>query len=335
MNAPAKGRPARALLAVWTDLARLRQRVWLPLGMLLLAVLLAFGVWSSDLSSIDAVATILMYVTLVQGWNVLGGYGGYMNFGMAAFFGVGAYTSAILAQLGWASPFLAVLAAGLVGALFGLVLGALTLRLRGAYFAIATLIATFAVQLAVLNASFTGGSMGLYLKLLPFGPAQTEQLFFFVFLALAVAATAVLYLIEHSNFGWALVAIREDEDAAEVLGVKTTQVKISGLVLGALMAGLVGGIYSYRVLFIETSGTFSLDISLDVVLMAVLGGAGYWQGALIGTPILMLIADVLRVGIAAAVNRVIFGALLIVIAIFVPNGVMGLIRRVRGRRFMV
>ena len=326
---------ARTPLALWTDLARLRPRAWLPAGGLVLIGLVAFGALSSDVSTMSAFSTILMYLTLVQAWNVLGGYGGYMNFGMAAFFGVGAYTTAVLGQSGSVPPFLAVPAAGIVGAVFALVVGVPTLRLRGAYFAIATLIITFAVQLAVLNTRLTGGSLGLYLKVLPFDAVQTEQLFYFVFLGLAIASTAAAYIVEHSNFGWALVAIREDEDASEVLGVKTTQVKIAALLVGAFMAGIVGGIYSYRVLYIEPSGTFSLDISLNVVLMAVLGGAGYWQGAIIGAPVVMLIGDVLRVGIAAAVNRVIFGVLLIAIATFVPNGVMGLIRGVRGRRFTV
>jgi branched-chain amino acid transport system permease protein len=325
----------RSPKAVWSDLARLRPRVWVPIGIVLMVAVVLYGALSSDLATLDAIANIFLFLALVHGWNVLGGYGGYMNFGMAAFFGVGAYTTAVLAQPGTVSPFLAVPAAGLASAALGLALGFPTLRLRGAYFAIATLIITFAVQLAALNLRLTGGSLGLYLKILPFGPQQTEQLFYFVFLGLAVLATVVVYAIERSRFGWALVAIREDEEAAEVLGVRTTRVKIGGLLLGALIAGVVGGIYSYRVLYIEPAGTFSLDTSLDVVLMAVLGGAGTWQGAVIGAPVVMAIADVLRVGIAAEVNRVVFGLLLIAIALVAPNGIMGLIRGVRGRRFTI
>ncbi|HZV50913.1 MAG TPA: branched-chain amino acid ABC transporter permease [Candidatus Dormibacteraeota bacterium] len=327
--------PAGALGRLGQDLVRLRRRVWAPVGALVLAGLVALGLVSDDLALLDSLGVIFMYVVLTQAWNVLGGYGGYMNFGMAAFFGVGAYTTAVIGHSWPVSPVLATAAAGLASGLFALVVGIPTLRLRGAYFAIATLIVTFAVELVALNAPFTQGSLGIYLKVLPLSPLQTEQLFYFVFLGLMLAATVIVFLIERSHFGWALVAVREDENAAEVLGVRTTRVKILALLLGAVMAGIVGGIYSYRVLYIEPAGTFAIDTSLNVVLMAVLGGAGFWQGPLIGAPVVMAVGDVLRVAVASEVNRLIFGAILVAVALFAPNGVMGFLRGVRGRRFTI
>jgi branched-chain amino acid transport system permease protein len=325
----------RGLARWWLDLRQLRPRVWVPIAGLVLLGLVVLGLASDDLALLDSLGVIFMYVVLTQAWNVLGGYGGYMNFGMAAFFGVGAYTTAVISHDWSVSPVLATIAAGLASGLFALVVGVPTLRLRGAYFAIATLIVTFAAELVALNAPLTQGALGIYLKVLPLSPLQTEQLFYFVFLGLMLAATVIVFLIEHSHFGWALVAVREDENAAEVLGVRTTRVKILALLLGAVMAGVVGGIYSYRVLYIEPTGTFTIDTSLNVVLMAVLGGAGFWQGPLIGAPVIMAVGDVLRIAVANEVNRLIFGAILVVVALFAPNGVMGFLRGIRGRRFTI
>lgn len=301
----------------------------------LIAALALYGGLSANLGNLNALGSVFMFIVLAQAWNILGGYGGYMNFGMAAFFGVGAYAAAILSRDPGAPPFLTVPAAGILTAVFGLLVSIPTLRLRGAYFAIATLIVTFAVQLAVYNMPFTQGALGIYLAILPFSPRAVEAIYYFGFLGMATAATLAVYVIEHSALGYALVAIREDEDASEILGVRTTRVKIAGLVTGALMAGVAGGVYAYRTLYIEPAGTFAIDTSLNVVLMAVLGGAGSWQGPVIGTAVIMLLADVLRVWIAAAANRVVFGFLLIAVALFVPNGVMGVISGVRGRRFTV
>ena len=306
-------------------------RLWL----VVLVVVVLYGLLSRDLGWMHSVANAFMFVALVQAWNVLGGYGGYMNFGMAAFFGVGAYTTGILFQSFALPAYITTLAAGVMGMAFGLMVGLLTLRLRGAYFAIFTLIVTFAVQLATLTADFTQGSLGIYLPILSLEPRQIEQLFYFVFLLIAVLSTVAVYLVERSRFGVALVAIREDEDAAEALGIRTTRVKVAALMIGGLIAGVAGGIYSRQVLYIEPIGTFAIDTSLNVVLMAVVGGAGSWQGPLLGVPLVMLVADGLRVGIEGVLNRVILGVLLVLVALLMPDGVTGLIQGRRRRRLTV
>jgi branched-chain amino acid transport system permease protein len=297
-----------------------------------LAALVLYGLFGARLFLLSTLGTVFLYVVLTQAWNILGGYGGYLNFGMVTFFGVGAYTSAILFHYFGVSPFLTAPLAGVAAAIFGLIIGIPTLRLRGAYFALVTMIITFAVQVLVLNARVTQGALGIYMQPLPLSPASVERLFYFVFLGFAVGVTVLVYAIERSNIGWALVAIREDEDAAEIIGVRTVEVKWATNALACFIAGAIGGLYAQRIMYIEPTGTFSFDISLNVVLMAMIGGPGAWQGPLLGAPIVLLVADALRVTFTSEVNRVIFSVIVIVIALFIPGGVMGMLDRWRRRR---
>ncbi|MDX1522500.1 MAG: branched-chain amino acid ABC transporter permease [Anaerolineae bacterium] len=320
-------------------------RYRLPLLLMGLAALVIFGLSVSRLGLLSTITTIFMFVILAEAWNILGGYAGYLNLGMSVFFGLGAYTTAILAS-NYGIPFyIAIVAAGLVAVLFAAIIGLPSLRLRGAYFTILTLIIGFLVQTLALNAKITKGAIGIFLPAVPLAPRATEQLFYFVYLVLMIVAVFVVYKIEYSKFGYALVAIREDEEAAAVLGVRTTWLKMMALLIGALMAGIVGGIFSYRISYIEPIGTFSLTLSINVVLMTVVGGSGRWQGPLIGVPLIMLIAEVLRINISRVelfgtslpteVNRVVFGLILVFVALYAQQGIMGLFRRVRSRRFSV
>jgi branched-chain amino acid transport system permease protein len=302
------------------------------LWLVLLVALVVYGTLGRQLFLLSALGTVFLYVVLTQAWNILGGYGGYLNFGMVTFFGVGAYASAVLFQYFEISPFLTAPIAGLVSAVLGVLIGIPTLRIRGAYFALVTMIITFAVQTLVLDLPLTQGALGIYLQPLSLSPLGTERLFYFLFLGCAVIVTILVYGLEHSNFGWALVAIREDEDAAEIVGVRTVEVKWIANGLAAFIAGVVGGLYAQRIMYIEPTGTFAFDISLNVVLMAVIGGAGTWQGPLIGAPLVLLVADLLRVTVTSEVNRTIFSILVILIALFVPGGVMGVWMRWRRAR---
>jgi branched-chain amino acid transport system permease protein len=250
---------------------------------------------------------------------------------MVTFFGTGAYTSAILFHYFKLSPFLTAPLAGVAAAIAGLLIGSPTLRLRGAYFALVTMIITFAVQVLVLNSTVTQGALGIYMQPLPLSPLAVERLFYFLFLGFAVAVTVLIYAIERSNIGWALVAIREDEDAAEIVGVRTIEVKWMANALACFIAGAIGGLFAQRIMYIEPTGTFAFDISLNVVLMAVIGGPGAWQGPLLGVPIVLLVADALRVTFTSEVNRVIFSIIVIAIALYIPGGVMGVLKRWRKR----
>ncbi len=314
---PPARRSATRRIAAWT------------LGLAVLGGLILYGALGRQLFILSTLGTVFLYVVLTQSWNILGGYGGYLNFGTVTFFGIGAYASAMLFHFYGLSPFLTAPLAGLAAAIAGILIGIPTLRLRGAYFALVTMIITFAAQILVLDLEITQGALGIYMQSLPLTPLEVERLFYFLFLALAVLVTVLVYGIEHSNIGWALVAIREDEDAAEIVGVRTVEVKWAANALACFITGVVGGLYAQRIMYIEPFGTFSFDISLNVVLMAVIGGPGTWVGPLIGTPLVLLVADALRVTFTSEVNRVIFSLIVILIALYVPGGVMGILR---GRR---
>jgi branched-chain amino acid transport system permease protein len=307
------------------------------LGLLLcllgVSALVMYGAIGTKQGVLSLLGTVFLYVALTQAWNILGGYGGYLNFGTATFFGIGAYTTGVLFQYYGLSPFLTAPLAGLMAALLGLIIGVPTLRLRGAYFAIVTMIITFAIQIVVLGSSFTQGPMGIFLPPLKLSPIAVERLFFFVFLSLAAVVTLLVYAIENSNFGWALVAIREDEDAAEVIGVKTTMIKYIANAVATFIIGIAGGLYAQRIMYLDPTGVFSFDVSLNVVLMAVIGGAGTWQGPLIAAPLILVVADMLRVTFTSEVNRVIFSVVVILIALYLPHGVMGFMTSLRQKYF--
>jgi branched-chain amino acid transport system permease protein len=304
-----------------------RAVLWLAI----LAALIVYGGTATKLGQLNVMGTVFLYIVLTQAWNILGGYGGYLNFGTVTFFGTGAYASAVLFHYFGISPFVSAPLAGLVAALLGILIGIPTLRLRGAYFAVVTMIITFAMQILTLDLPFTQGALGIYLQPPKMTPLALERMFYFLLLGFAVVVTALVYLVEHSNFGWALVAIREDEDAAEIVGVRTTRIKWIANAAGTFIMGAAGSLYAQRILYLEPTGTFSFDISLNVVLMAVIGGAGTWQGPLIGAPLVLLVADALRITFTSEVNRVIFSLVVIGVALFVPGGVMSVFSKLSDR----
>lgn len=306
------------------------------------AVLVLVGLLVDDLSLLSLLTTVFMLMTMAQAWNILGGYAGYLNLGTAAFFGIGAYGSAIMDTSFRASPFLAVAVAGPVAAGFALLIAGPSLRVRGPYFAILTLIVTFVVRALVFNLPITRGALGIFVRPFPFDPRTTEQIFYLTFLALALGVALLVRTLEQSRLGVALVAIREDEDAAEVLGVRTTRIKTLAFVAGAFLMGLCGGLHAYKLAYVEPFGVFAIDLSIDVLLATVVGGAGTWVGPLVGVPLVEISAEILRVGIThidlfgqrvpIELNRIVFGSVLITLALLNPNGIVGLVRRSRVKR---
>jgi branched-chain amino acid transport system permease protein len=297
----------------------------------------------SSRAILSTMTTLFMFMVLSQAWNILGGYGGYLNLGFGAFFGVGAYAVGIL-EYNFQTPLvLGLVAAAVLSALFALVIGFPTLRVRGVYFAIITLILAFLVQRLAFNLPFTRGAVGIYLTPLTSDSTTAIRLFYFMFLGLAVLTTIGVRQMERSRFGFALVAIREDEDAANNLGVRTTRLKVASLVIGAMLAGLCGGLFAKRITFIDPDAAFPLANSVDPVLMAFFGGAGTWLGPILGAPLVVLLGEFLRVtfgglgifgrtGIPAELARLAFGVILMIVALGARRGLMGLFRPRRGRR---
>jgi branched-chain amino acid transport system permease protein len=238
------------------------------------------------------------------------------------------------------------LPAAAVAVLVGIPIGLVTLRLRGFYFAIFTLVLVVLVQAIVFNSSFLGGVQGIYTSMDVTGDSRRLALgYFYVFLALAFVGTTVAFAVERSRLGHALRAIREDEDAARVIGVATFGAKMRALLLGSALAGLAGAVTAFMTGYIEPTGTFDLAFSIDIVLVALIGGLGTWQGPLIGALIVIPLEEWLRVTIPrlsqwgidvpAGGNRVVLGALLLGFALFAPRGVVGIWRRRLGRRIGV
>lgn len=298
-----------------------------------LVVVAAFGFGGlGQIADVRIGSFVLMYAAMAEGWNLLGGYGGYMNFGTVLFFGVGAYATA-MANAGWhLNPLLALPIAALAAALAGALLGIPALRLRGHYFAIATFILSLAVQALALVAGFTHGATGMSITGMTMNPVQATRLYFDLFLVLTVIAALVCWGLERTRWHSALVAIREDEDAADVLGVPVTRYKSAALIIGAAIAGAAGCLYATQIFYIEPNGTFDFNISLGVVVAAVLGGAGTWYGPLIGAVITQLIAQELFVHVQGVYNQLSYGALLVVVVLVAPRGLASLrLRRTRAK----
>ena len=327
--APVSGRVARrrraGLAAPWR--AGLAVLIVLGLG--------GWGLTSPDLSSVKIVSTVLMYVALAEAWNLLGGYAGYVNFGSVIFLGLGAYTTAILSvSTGW-TPLATAPLAGLVAAGGALLIAVPAFRLRGDYFAVATFVLTLALQQLATVLGFTGGAFGRFLPTTLSSLDGAVRLFFVLFLVLAVLSVLTCFLLERSRWFSALVAIREDEDAAEVLGVPTLIIKVALLAGGALIAGLAGCIYAAQLGYIEPTGTFDFRVSLAVVVGVVLGGMGTWYGPVVGAAIAELISQELFTRVQGVWDQMAFGALLIVVVLVAPRGLAVLTRRRSGRRFGV
>jgi branched-chain amino acid transport system permease protein len=262
--------------------------------------------------------TVAMFVVMASGWNIIGGLTGYASFGNIAFFGMGAYTVGVLvANLRW--PFIAALVfAPVVPAVFALIIGLPLLRLRGHYFAVATLGVGVAVGEVVNNLGPLGAATGLFLPIV-----RSDLIFFYLMLAAAVVAVLTTWIILRSRFGYGLLAIRENEEAASVIGVNTTFYKVGAFCIAAALTGLAGGIFAQWNSFINQENVFSLSDNVQMILMAVLGGAGTVLGPVAGAISLELIIQSLAGGGSGAVfSQIGLGLLLVVCVIFIPRGVI-------------
>jgi branched-chain amino acid transport system permease protein len=279
---------------------------------------------------------IFHWIALATSWNILSGYAGYFSFGHGAFFGAGMYTTATLAA-SFGVPFLWTLpAAGLAAALLGLGIGAVVFRvhrLRGELFALLTLAVTFVLSTIVLNTGIDGGP-GVYLSAVPLpriGGSPTTTIYI---LGLAVALLSVwtAFAIHRSKFGLGLFAIHNDENVAEVLGVPTYRYKLAAFGLSSLLAGIAGGIHAIFVIYLTVGETFSIIVPLYVVLMSVLGGLRHWAGPAVGAAFVTVLMYAFTGGQGAVLGRAVIGLALILVILFLPEGVLGgLLRRLPAR----
>ena len=276
---------------------------------------------------------VLQYVVLATAWNIMGGYMGYVNFGTAGFFAVGAYTSVVLYNLMEAPLIVMIPVAGAVCALLGLGMGYLTLRLRGVFFAIATLAMAIVLETLVVNWDYVGGATGAYIlrarEIAPFG--DYIEFLFFVMLVLAIFAVTVARWIERSKAGRGFAAIRDDEVAAECAGVPTLRLKLVATTVSGFLMGVAGAPFVLYVGFVEPSSAFNLIYAVNSIAMPMIGGATTWLGPLIGALLLGTVQQVATVTISSELNLLIVGGLLVFFVIAAPEGIVGLVRKWRGR----
>jgi branched-chain amino acid transport system permease protein len=275
---------------------------------------------------------ILQYVVIATAWNILGGYAGYVNFGTSAFFALGAYTAVFLIQTVRAPLPVLILAGGLVSALLGLGIGYLTLRLRGVFFSIATLALSIVLQTMIINWEFVGGSRGLSV-IRPSGPpfGNYVTFLFTVMVALAVVAVTTAHFIERSWVGRGLGALRDNEEAAECMGVPTLRLKLFATTVSGFLLGVAGAPFPYYVTFVEPNSAFSLDYAVNALAMPMIGGTTSWVGPVIGAVLLGAAQQVATVTISSEMNLFIVGVVLVAFVVLAPEGILGLVRRLRGR----
>jgi branched-chain amino acid transport system permease protein len=224
------------------------------------------------------------------------------------------------------SPFVTAPLGGIFSAILAAIVGYPVLRLKGAYFTISSLLLAVVMQLIFMNWEFVGSSTGLWYKLLPVSIEVNRVLFYEAMLILATAITLVVRYVERSKFGAGLVAIREDEDVAKTMGINTPWLKIKAFILGAFLAGTVGGIYGYYMSYVHPEVTFSMNTSLLILLMSFFGGCRAWSGPLLGAVVLSLANQLIVTFIGAEISRILYGLLLVVVIIFMPDGVIQYVR---------
>ena len=277
---------------------------------------------------LDMIVYIFLWAGLAGAWNIISGYAGQLSIGHAAFFGVGAYTSTLLHMTYDITPWAGMLIGGLVAVLFSVLIGSLTLRLRGPFFALATI--AFAEILRIMAISWKGltkGSLGI---LIPYEPGLANMIwgpkinYVFLMGAFMLAVYLISKAIEGSRFGYYLLALREDEDAAEALGIDTSRVKVTAMMVSAFLTGIGGTLYAQYTLLIEPASVFGIDVSVQMALISIIGSMNFAGGSIFGAFLLVPLSTFLRGWLTAysGMHGFIYGLLLIIIVIFIPAGLL-------------
>jgi branched-chain amino acid transport system permease protein len=277
---------------------------------------------------------ILQFIVLAVAWSILGGYAGYVNFGTSAFFGVGVYTAVFLVKSAGAPLGVQIVAAAIVGALLGLAVGLLTLRMQGIFFSIATIALTIVIETTVTNWRFLGGAAGIQIQRPQVTPPfhSYVQMLFFVQALLVVLAVAVARYIQNSWIGRGLQALKDDELAAECTGVPTLRLKLLACVISGALMCAAGAPAAMYLQYADPSSAFNLNYSVSVLAMSLIGGTTHWAGPVIGAILLGVTQQLLAVTISSEVNVLVLGIMLVLFVVGAPEGLIGLIRRAGRRR---
>jgi branched-chain amino acid transport system permease protein len=269
---------------------------------------------------------VLQYIALATAWNILGGYTGYVNFGIPAFIALGAYSTVVLHKLTSLPLIVMMLVGGIVSGLVGVGTGYLTLRLRGTFFSIATLAMAVVMQTLVTNWTFVGGSRGAYI----IRPATVQylgidyiQYLFLMMLGLCVLTVGVARAIEKSRLGYGFATIRDDELAAEASGVPTLRLKLIATGLSGGFMGMAGAPLPYYVTYLDPASAFSLSYAVNTIAMPLIGGTSSWLGPILGAILLGTLQQVATVTISSALSLLIVGVMLVVFVVAAPKGIIG------------
>jgi branched-chain amino acid transport system permease protein len=274
---------------------------------------------------------ILQFIVLAVAWSILGGYAGYVNFGTSAFFGVGVYTAVFLFKAFGVPLAVQIAAAAAVGALMGFALGLLTLRMQGIFFSIATIAATIIIETAITNWRYVGGASGIQLQrpavMAPFD--NYVEMLFFVQAILVVLAVAISRYIQNSWIGRGLQALKDDELAAECTGVPTLKLKLLACVISGALMCAAGAPAAMYLQYADPSSAFNLNYSVSALAMSLIGGTAHWAGPVVGAILLGVTQQLLTVTISSEVNVLVLGVMLVLFVVVAPEGIIGLIRKLR------
>lgn len=307
------------------------KNVNLVLKLLLLVVAVILPLVIKAPYQLHIIILIFIWAIIGTAWNLLGGYAGQVSFGHAAFFGVGAYAAGLLHFHTGLSPWYGMLLGPIASVLISLPIGMIAFRLRGPYFALATLALGEIFRILFTNLTVTNGAKGILIM----PDITTKMFYYYVGLAAMLLTIGVTYLIVNSKIGYYLVSIREDQDAATSLGIPTTLYKNFALMPSAFFTGLAGALYMNYVAFIDPNIVFNLsNISIMVILVVMLGGVATTWGPTVGAAIYIILGEVFRTTLGSA-NVLVFGILVCVIILFLPNGIVGeldMLRRLLARK---
>lgn len=290
------------------------------------AMLAAAALWSrmpwivNNSYQVQVLFRITLFAALGLAWNLVGGYAGQLSLGHVAFFGVGAYGLALFTQLSipiWIS----VLLAAVVATLFAALIGTISFRLRGPYFTLATIAFGEVLRLTATNLDVTGGAIGLTVPPLFTGRTLWRQ-FYLASLVLAVLAFLTNLWVSRSRFGYYLMAIREDEDTASAVGINNTRCKLQALLLSAFLTALAGALYGSAFQFIVPDSILTLEISVQIAIITMLGGAGTLLGPIVGAALLLTASEVFKNQFKES-HLLIYGVLIVVVVLFLPEGIVG------------
>ena len=301
-------------------------------------LILLFLPWTStNLHFHHVLIMFMLFATLSQAWNFIGGFAGQVSFGHATFFGIGAYASLVLLKRFDLSPWAGMLVGGGVAVIVAVVVGYPVFKLKGHYFAISTFAVAEIVERLFNNWDFVEGAIGLPAPVLPEGLInfmwyKTKIPYFYIAFVLFVLVLLLAYKIDRSRMGFYFRAIKQSHEAAEGLGIDTTRYKMLAMVISAFVTAICGAFYAQYILYIDPPSVLSLDISIKIVLIAVLGGAGTIMGPILGAAVLIPLSEYSRIflgGTGKGVDLIVFGALIVIISVFQPQGMAGFFKKAR------